>query len=332
MPYAELLAAIMVVAMIVYSITGGADFGGGVWILFAPEGRRADHERLITKAIAPIWEANHVWLIAVVVILFVCFPPVFSTVLIDLHIPVTLMLIGIVLRGSAFVFQSFEGQSPQVRHRWSRVFALASLFSPYMLGVVGGAVATGRLRLDPTGRTAADFFTSWIGVFPLACGLFILALFSWLAALYLVYEAKEEALRSEFRRRALIAGGASGLLGAITLILARTSAPKLWEGLTASWFSPLLLAALTLTGLGALAATGKCKDQLARLLGAANITLVVGGWGTAQYPYLVYPDLTISGSAAPASVLAPVFFTLLIGLIVIAPAFVYLYRVFKSES
>src|SRR6185503_10028786 len=129
----ELIAAVMAVALNAYVLTGGADFGGGVWDLFAAGPRRDRQRALIAESIAPIWEANHVWLIVVVVVLFTAFPPAFAMLGTVLHIPLTILLVGIVLRGSAFVFRSYGTRG---RSRWGAAFASASIVTPLLLGIV----------------------------------------------------------------------------------------------------------------------------------------------------------------------------------------------------
>jgi hypothetical protein len=200
----EIVAGIMVLALNAYVLMGGADFGGGVWDLLASGPRRDAQRDLIAKSIAPIWEANHVWLIVVVVLLFTAFPVAFSTLAIVLHIPITLMLIGVVLRGSAFMFRSYGSRAGAARHRWGVAFAAASAVTPVLLGTIIGAIATGDVA-TAYGRVGAAtfpqvFIAPWLAPFPIAVGLFALALFAFLAAVYLTIEAKDDAaLRDDFR-------------------------------------------------------------------------------------------------------------------------------------
>src|ERR1051326_2029237 len=182
----EIVAGIMVLALNAYVLMGGADFGGGVWDLLAAGPRRDEQRELITKSIAPIWEANHVWLIVVVVLLFTAFPTAFSTLAVVLHIPITLMLIGIVLRGSAFVFRCYGSRALAPRRRWGIAFAGASAVTPVLLGTIIGAIASGDVA-TASGRVgvasfAEVFIAPWLPPFPIAVGLFTLALFAFLAA------------------------------------------------------------------------------------------------------------------------------------------------------
>src|SRR6266446_7234950 len=165
----------MLAALIIYALLGGADYGGGVWDLFA-FGKRAPAQRaLIAEAIGPVWEANHVWLILVVVILFTAFPPAFAAISIALHIPITLLLIDIVLRGTTFTFRAHDAQRDDVQRRWSLVFSIASIITPLLLGITLGAVASGTIRVNNRIVTSG-FSDSWLAPFPFAVGFFALSL------------------------------------------------------------------------------------------------------------------------------------------------------------
>ena len=152
-----IITGVIGAALILYTLTAGADFGGGVWDLLARGPRAADQRRVIAEAIAPIWEANHVWLILVVVLLFVCFPAAFAAISTALHIPLTLMLVGVVLRGSAFTFRAYDPKPGAGARRWSQVFAIASLITPITLGVTLGAVSGGFERDPVSGLVKTDF-------------------------------------------------------------------------------------------------------------------------------------------------------------------------------
>ena len=326
------VAGVMLISLILYMLTGGADFGGGVWDLFAT-GHRAKAQRdLITNALAPIWEANHVWLIVIIVLLFVAFPVAFATIGTALHIPLTLMLIGIVLRGTAFVFRTYDDQSDKTHLRWSRVFAIASVITPIMLGVTLGAVASGTIQVDvETGTVDTDFFSSWFAPFPFAIGFFTLTLCALLAAVYLTLETDNSELQADFRVRAIIAAVSVGAMAGISFLLSAKGAPSIRQGLGNSvWSIPFHL----LTGAVAICAIWsiwKRYFQLARILVPVQVVLIIFGWGLAQFPYLVAPNLTFSNTAAPDSVLQPVLIIIVIGGILLVPAFWYLYTVFKGN-
>jgi cytochrome d ubiquinol oxidase subunit II len=343
----EAVAAVMLAALVLYALTGGADFGGGVWDLLAFGPRAAAQRRLVERAIAPIWEANHVWLILLVVLLFTAFPRVFAAASIALHVPLTALLIGIVLRGGAFAFRQYGPPHPDYRRRWGRVFALASAVTPVVLGVVVGAVTSGDLRLVG-GVPVGGFFASWVGVFPLSVGFLTLSLFAFLAAVYLAHDASRlarpavavadgagelapvlaRALTEDFRRRALIAGAA---LGPAALAAALTAGPGTLHFRSALLGSPWSWPLQIVTGgvaLGAFAALWRRRFALARGLAAAQAALILAGWGLAQQPYLLPPDLTIRGAAAPARTLELLLAALAAGSVLLFPSLAWLYSVF----
>ena len=195
----EIIAGVLAVALNAYALTGGADFGGGVWDLLATGPRRDRQRQLIADSIAPIWEANHVWLIVVIVVLFTAFPAAFGMLGIVLHIPITILLLGIVMRGSAFVFRAYGRPGRGV---WGTAFAIASVITPIFLGVVIGTIVSGRVAEAATrigGAPFTDVFVRpWADTLPLAVGVFALALFAFLAATYLTVETTDDALRVTF--------------------------------------------------------------------------------------------------------------------------------------
>lgn len=328
----ELLAAgAMVVSLMFYALLGGADYGGGVWDLFA-RGRRARQQReLIAEAIGPVWEANHVWLILVLVILFTGFPSAFAAIATALHVPLTLLLIGIVLRGSAFTFRTYDSQRDEVQQRWSRVFSVASIITPVLLGVTLGAIASGTIKVE-NGMVTSGFWRSWLAPFPFAVGFFALALFAFLAAVYLTLEAKDEKLREDFRLRALAAGAMVGALALTVFLLAGSGAPKVRAGLAASVWALPLHAATAASAVGAFYFLWKRKYAWARLCAAAQVSLILWGWALAQFPYIVEPDITISSAAAPPQTLRLLLAALALGALVLFPSFYYLFRVFKGRA
>jgi cytochrome d ubiquinol oxidase subunit II len=316
------LAAALVVALILYVVSGGADFGGGVWDLLATGPRRGQQRALVEHAIGPIWEANHVWLILVVVVLFTGFPTAFATVSIALHIPLTLLLLGIVFRGASFAFRSFD--TGRRRPLWGVAFSTASLLGPVLLGVVVGALAAGRFA-------DGDYVSSWLAPFPLAVGGLTLALCAFLAAVYLAREAAEPALADDFRRRALLAGAATVVLGIVALIFARAGAPRLHDRL----LGRVLVVAGPLAALaaaGTATALARRRFSLARVLAAGVAALLVAGWAAAQYPYLVTDRLTVHQAAAGAATIRLLLAVLALGLPVLVPSLVVLFRVFKGQG
>ncbi len=333
MTLSDLIGFVMIASLVLYALGAGADFGGGVWDLFASGPRAKRQRELIAQAIGPIWEANHVWLILVIVLLFVAFPPVYAAMSIALHIPLAVMLIGIVLRGSAFVFRSHDVQTDDVQRRWSRLFAVGSIVAPVMLGVCVGAIASGSIRVHvETGVVETNFISQWLGAFPFAIGFWTLALFAFLAAVYLTNETEDAELREDFRRRALAAGFAVALLALVSFILAERGAPLVRHGLSKEWWSIPFQIVTGLISVSALAAVWRRRYRLARLLAMAQIAFIIAGWGLAQFPFVIGPDLTFANSAAPDSVLRALVEALAAGTVLLFPSLWYLYRIFKKPS
>jgi cytochrome d ubiquinol oxidase subunit II len=325
---ADLAAAAMLLSLIAYCVLGGADFGGGVWDLLAFGPRAEAQRRLADEAIAPVWEANHVWLILIVVLLFSCFPSAFAAASIALHVPLTLMLLGIVLRGSAWAFRRYGRRGLA---QWSRVFAVSSTVTPVFLGICLGAVTGSGIRLVD-GLPAEGFFGSWLEPFPIAVGVFALAVFAFLAAVYLAVEAPEGPLREDFRLRAILSGLSVGLCALAAALLAGPATGHFGDRLLhAPWSWPLQIATGA-AALGAFAALFLRRYRAARALAVGQVSLIVLGWGLAQWPYLLGPELTIRGSAAPDPTLRAVLVALAAGSLILLPSLWWLFRVFKRSD
>lgn len=324
-----LTAGVILAGLTLYVLLGGADYGGGVWDLLAFGPRTREQRALIEHAIGPVWEANHVWLIFVIVVLFTAFPPVFAALGAALHIPLTLMLIGIVLRGCAFTFRHYDRSDPKVHQRWSLLFATASLITPILLGDCIGAITTGRIRVV-NGVVASGFLHPWMDGFPLLTGLFALSLFALLAAVYLTMETENPELQEDFRRRALATALLVGLLAFTELFWARSQAPQVWRGLTAAGWSMPLHALTALFAIATFGALWTRRFPIARVTAAAQTTLILWGWAAAQFPYLVPPDLSLTTAAAPPQTLQLVLISVATGALFLFPSLYYLHRVFKG--
>jgi len=334
MPPSEILLGLVIVAaLVLYLVLGGADFGGGVWDLLAFGPRRGAQRRAIEHAIGPIWEANHVWLILVVVVLFTAFPRGFAAITTALHVPLTLFLLGVVLRGSAFTFRATDLNHDRGQARWGLAFSLASVAAPWLLGATVGAIASGQIRIDPgTGVVSGGFMAPWLGPFPVAVGFFCLALCAFLAATYLTKETEgDPAVQEDFRLRALVAGLAVGACALGAFLAAGPGASRIWQGLVhRPWALPFHVATAA-AAVGALWALWARKFQRARVLAGAQTGLILIGWATAQYPYLVVPDVTIWNVAAPARTRSLLLGVLAAGIPVLVPSLLLLFRVFKAE-
>ena len=331
MPLETIIAGVMVASLVLYALLGGADYGGGVWDLFAFGPRAREQRALIADAIGPVWEANHVWLILLVVVLFTAFPPAFAVIATALHIPITLLLIGIVLRGTAFTFRTYDVQRDEVQRRWSLVFSIASIITPILLGTTLGAIASGNIRVE-NGVVTSGFLRPWLAPFPLAVGFFALALFAFLAAVYLTVEADERGLQEDFRLRALVAGVVVGLLALIVFVLAGTGAPTVRAGISRSSWALALHVSTAASAIGAFYTLWTRRYLAARVFAAGQVTLILLGWAFAQFPYLVEPDISITSAAAPQITLELLLGALIAGALLLFPSYYYLFRIFKTTE
>jgi cytochrome bd ubiquinol oxidase subunit II len=325
-----ILAAIGL-GLTLYILLGGADFGGGVWDLLA---RGPAHERertLIAEAIGPVWEANHVWLIFAITALFAAFPAAFAALGVALYVPFSIAIAGIVFRGAAFAFRSHGAPGSGSQRRWTRVFGIASLVTPVVLGMAGAALGSGRIRVAPDGRVSAGLWSAWTGPLSIAAGLLALVMCAYLAAVYLTVEAGQRGdreLAAIFRTRAVASAIAAGVLAAVGLLVVAIDAPDLWAGMREDGWPLVALSAAG--GLASLLLILRHRDGAARIAAAVAVGSVVAGWGLAQWPYLIAPDLTAQDAAAPVSALRPIAVGLVAGGVLLLPSLLLLFRVFKA--
>jgi cytochrome d ubiquinol oxidase subunit II len=320
-------------ALIAYAVLGGADFGAGIWDFFAVGNRRPRLRELTNHAIGPVWESNHVWLIFLIVGLFTVFPPAFAALCIALFVPLTLALIGIVLRGAAFIFRTYEldanNRSAQV---WSRIFSVSSLATPFFLGAAAAAVASGNLEMA-NGVVQADVTgATWLSPFAIVIGAMAVTLCASLAAIYLTQEANlsgQPDLAEIYRWRALISGAITAVLGAIGLLLSPSEAPLLWDGMFTRVLPLVVVIVTMLIGLTTAVLLYQRKYRLARVAIILEVAFLLGSWGLSQYPYLIPPHVTIANSANDSSMILALLISIAVGMAILLPSLYYLFSVFK---
>ncbi|HEY7528868.1 MAG TPA: cytochrome d ubiquinol oxidase subunit II [Candidatus Deferrimicrobiaceae bacterium] len=330
MPDLPTLASGSILAsLILYTLLGGADFGGGVLSIYRREPRAAARRLLVARAIGPVWETNHIWVIIAVVVLFTAFPRAYAVISTSLFLPVTLMLVGIVLRGAAFAFHHYRLHEEEGPALWERIFAASSLLTPVLLGAIVGAVTSGDIGAR---ETSAGISNAWFAPFPLAVGLLALAIFSFLAAVYLILETDDLPLREDFRSMGLwFSWGVAALLFVVPL-LARRGAPEFFHALLGSRWSVGIVCLVASAALGAHVSLLLRVYGFARACAAAQAALILIGWGAAQYPFLVRPNLSIPAAAAPPATLRLILIALAAGAFFLFPAVFLLFRVFKRET
>jgi cytochrome d ubiquinol oxidase subunit II len=327
MTLAEVLLSVMFVGLIAYGLFGGADFGAGIWDLLAGGTRAGARQRaLIERSIAPVWEANHVWLIFVLVVLWTAFPSAFAAVVTTLYIPLTLAAFGMIARGSAFAFRK-SITTLGMRRFLGGGFALSSLITPYFLGAVVGGVASGRV---PAGIAQGDVITSWNNPTSALGGVLAVLVCAYLAAVFLCADARREGaddLADQFRLRALATAVLTGLAGIAGLFVLRADAPLLFGGLVGRAVPVVALSVLA--GLTALVLVVTRRYVLARAASGLAVTAILAGWAAAQYPYVLLPDMTIQEAAAGRTTLMAMLVALVAGAIVLIPALIYLFSLFQ---
>lgn len=328
---AEALLMVLLVAATLYTVLGGADFGVGIIEPLLG----SEHEQDVQTALSPVWEANHVWLVLVAVISFVGFPLLFTTVSTYLHIPLLLVLLGIVARGSAFTFRHYDPAERRVRSWYSWTFRIGSLLTPLFLGVIVAACLQGRLDDDVSRGFYALYVAPWNSAFCWLCGLFVCALFAFQGAALLSAEQARRRGPLPFlrlsRRLHLLAialGGAVlavGFLGDLPWLHAFLRDPlSLASALVATALIPVVAGAFR-----------RGHPWLLRLSVGAQVACVLVGMFSADYPVLVRMErkvLTLQEVTAPDSTLRSLLVTVSIGLVLIAPALVYLLRVYKVRA
>ncbi|MER6950531.1 cytochrome d ubiquinol oxidase subunit II [Nonomuraea sp. NPDC000554] len=324
---AEIMLAALWIGLTAYVLFGGADFGGGVWDLLAGGAVKGGRQReLIEHSIGPVWEANHVWLIFVIVLMWTGIPPVFAAVASTLYIPLTLAALGIIARGSAFAFRKASTELWQ-RRLFGATFAFSSVVTPFFLGTAAGAIASRRV---PPGIARGDLVTSWLNPTSVVAGLLAVGTAAYLAAVYLTRDAErsaERVLAEAFRGRALAAGVVVGLLSAAGLLVLHADAPALFAELTSGRALPFLVLSIV-AGLASLVLLWFRAYLAVRLSAALAVAGLLWGWGVGQYPTLL-PGVTLRDAAATDSVLAASLGTLAVGALLLVPSLWWLYATFQ---
>lgn len=325
----ELAYLLIGAALLAYVLTAGADFGAGYWHLVANGPRAQAQREALEHAIAPIWEANHVWIIFVIVAMFTLFSKAFAVMSIALHIPITVALVGIVLRGAAFSFRAYGLQTEARRTTLGRIFAAASVVTPLFLGMSLAALSTGAVRVSGSDVTSG-FFAGWLTAFAWLVGALAVALFALLAAVYMTV-ASSGPVRDDFRRFALITEGVAAVLAGAAFLRAGADAPSLFASLsTSAWTWPLQLTTFAFA-VATLVALLRKQFALARVTVAGQVGMVVIGWGAAMNWHFVLPEVSIANAASPPAVFSAFFPATAIGALLLGPSLWVLFRVFRSR-
>jgi cytochrome d ubiquinol oxidase subunit II len=329
MSKADVCAVILWTGVTLYAIFGGADFGAGVWDLLAGSGERADGVRKqIDRSIGAVWEANHVWLIFVLVVLWTAFPTAFSAIMTTLYIPLALAALGIVLRGSGFAFR--HALPGPVQRPATRVFGAASLLTPFFMGTVVGAIAAGEVPAggygDPTG--------SWTGLLPLVTGALFVLVAAYTAAVFLVRDsgaAGDRELRAYFERRALVAAVIAGAAAVVGVIALHADGRYVYDGLT-SWPGIALVILSGVCGLVALGLLVSGRNYGLRAAAVGAGAAVIWGYFAAVFPFILPTSLTISDAAGASATLTEVIVVFGVAAVTVIPSLALLYTLSQRQT
>jgi cytochrome d ubiquinol oxidase subunit II len=326
---ADAVAALLFASLTAYALLGGADFGGGFWDLFAGDAERGRGLRsLIEKSLGPVWEANHVWLIFTTVLLWTEFPAVFAAVTSTLYIPLTVAALGIIGRGAGFAFRK-TSTTLAAQRLFGAGFAVCSVLTPFFLGAVAGAIASGRV---PPGIAAGDRFTAWWNPTSVATGALAVGVSAYLAAVFLIRDAQRHhpELVDALRRRAFAAGLGVGVLAAVGLVTVAADAPWLAERLQ-RLLPATVVAVSAAAGLATLALLAARRYLAVRFTAGLAAAAVLWAWAIAQYPYLLPPDTTVDRAAADPAVTRAILACVAVGAVILVPSLWWLLRLSQSE-
>jgi cytochrome d ubiquinol oxidase subunit II len=329
MSNADVCAAILWAGVTLYAIFGGADFGAGIWDLLAGSDERADRVRgQIDRSIGPVWEANHVWLIFVLVVLWTAFATAFSAIMTTLYIPLALAALGIVLRGAGFAFR--HALPGPVERPASRIFGFASVLTPFFMGTVVGAIAAGEVPAAGDGDPTA----SWTGFLPLATGVLFVVVAAYTAAIFLVRDsgaAGDDELRGYFERRALVAAVIAGAAAVVGVIALHADGRYVYDGLT-SWPGIALVILSGVSGLVALGLLVSGRNYGLRAAAVGAGTAVVWGYFAAAFPYILPTSLSISDAAGASGTLTAVIIIFAAAAVTVVPSLVLLYVLSQRQA
>lgn len=328
----DILILFLAASLLFYILLGGSDFGAGILELLPAREHRDEQKRVINRAMGPVWEANHIWLILIVVILFVGFPRIFTTLMVALHLPFLALLVGIVVRGTVFTFRHYDAiQEPVSQRTYTWLFGLSSLWTALWLGIIAASLTRGIIDLNADNVWSA-YFAPWWGWYPLTVGVFVVCIFAFLASVYLIRETQDAVLQQRFLRCAAGFNVALIVTGGLVFLASLSEHLSL-----AALFlrNPLAVAAMALaTALFVLLWRFVSREQvlLTRAVASGQVVLILFGWWELYAPNAVITaegPLGFYAAAAPEATLRQLVFALLAGSLLILPSLVFLLRVFK---
>lgn len=322
-------------AILLYVLMGGADFGAGILEFFSTKKSKDKTRRVMYRAIGPIWEANHMWLIITIVILFVGFPEIYATMSIYLHIPLVIMLLGIIARGTAFSFRNYDAVQDNMQVIYSKTFMYSSLVTPLFLGIIAGSAVSGKIDLKANNFPDAYIF-SWLGLFPVSVGIFTVTICGFLAAIFIIGETKSETERLRFIKKAKHMSIAALCAAALVMIAAMADNVPV-----ATWLfgNPVSLTCVILAGVSLIwmwVSLFRRSTKWLRIIAGAQITLLLVAVTYEHYPVIIdlknSPGLSLLVHKGSDKTIESLAIALLLGSIFILPALFYLLYSFNKQE
>jgi cytochrome bd ubiquinol oxidase subunit II len=322
MDLAEVPLLLALVGLAAYVVLGGADFGAGLWYVLLPGERRRPLRDHTYHAMGPVWEANHVWLIFVLVVVWTAYPTAFGAIFSTLYVPLFAAALGIIIRGACYALRSAVS-TPREERILGVLFGASSVLTPFALGAAIGGIASGRV---PVGNAAGDPVDAWLNPTSIAVGLIAIATSAYLAAVWLTGDATRAGradLAEPFRVRALVTAAAAGAAALGGLLVLRADAQRIYDGLT-SGSGLVALVASVLAGAATALLVARRRPEPARWSAAVAVAAIVAGWALAQRPQLL-PGLTVEEAAAGDTVIVALLISLAIGAVILIPSLVLLF-------
>jgi cytochrome d ubiquinol oxidase subunit II len=329
------IISFLCLSILLYFLLGGADFGAGIIELFTSAKNRGKTRKTMYHAIGPVWEANHMWLIIAIVILFVAFPKIYTTMSVYLHIPLAIMLVGIIARGTAFVFRHYDAVKDQMQEVYNKIFIYSSFITPLFLGIIAGSLISGRINPQANDFVNA-YILSWLNWFSIAVGLFTVALCGFLAAIYLIGESKAEVDKKRFIKKAEFMNIAAVLMGILVFVTASIENVPLvnWVFLNKVGLTAVILASLSLVLLWYLLLKGKTK--VLRVLAGFQVTMILLAISYAHFPNFIRlkngDKLSLFECIGPIKTIESLGWALLLGSLLILPFLGYLFYKFQQKE
>lgn len=322
-------------AILLYLLLGGADFGAGILELFTSDGNKNETRKIMYRAIGPVWEANHMWLIITIVILFVGFPNIYTTMSIFMHIPLLLMLMGIIARGTAFTFRHYDAVKDEMQEVYNKIFRYSSFITPFFLGIIAGSAVT--RRIDPRATHFLDaYIYSWVNTFSFAVGLFTVAICGFLAAVFIIGQTPDEKEKKRFIRKAKAFNIAAVIAGGLVFISSIFEKIPLFDWVFGNPVGIIAFSLATISVFILWRIWDTDKTNLMRILAGFQVTMILLITTWRHYPNIILlkggGHLSLLEEQGNDKTIAALGWALLLGSLFILPALFYLIYSFQKPK